>query len=272
MTDAASSALVFEATATAYYDGTPSLGSYYQWVADASARGSDRGDRALTYWRARASAPGIGRLYQPVRTPGACFGTATRVPLERDTLDALRSRLDSDFALISEELAWSTLLVTATAAYVHRVAGVARFSVGLPVHNRSDPAARDLIGPVMEVFPVDVSVEADDTYRSLHKRVGRAVMKTLRHAVPGTAPQPDYEVVVNVIPNVTLGTFGSFETDTRWIHAGAADAGHLLRVQLSAYGPDGLGLALDVNHAAAERWPSATRGNPFRIDPRIDGR
>ena len=85
----------------------------------------------------------------------------------------------------------------------------------------------------MEVFPVDVSIEPGDTFRSLHRRIGRSVMQTLRHVVPGAAPQGDYEAVVNVIPRAGLGNFGDHPATTEWIHSGAADSSHLFRLQLT---------------------------------------
>ena len=260
ITDATSSALVFAATAAAYHGRAPVPTRYYEWAA-ALASGSGRDRKAVAHWAARDPAPALDRLYQPVRHATA---DATRLPVELDdtSLARLDEHLQGAYRMLSPDLGWTTLLVTATAIYLHQVAGADRSTIGLPVHNRTEVDTRTLIGPVMEVFPVDVDVHPDDTFRSLHKRVGRAVLTTLGNARPGTAPPADHAAVVNVIPRAGVGPFGSHPTTTRWIHAGAIDSNHLLRVQLSAYDgaanaesgpPNGQPvLALDLNHGGAD--------------------
>ncbi len=270
ITDATSSALVFEATAAAYFGELPGPSangddraerSYYGWarkLAANLARPADRQtERAIDHWERRAPAPRVGRLYRAIDHPTP---TAERIPLDlrSDLLGQTTARLAGDYRMLTEDLAWSTLLVTATALYCHRLTGTDRFAIGLPVHNRSDPAVRRLIGPTMEVFPVDIEIEPDDTFRTLHKRVGRSILDTLRHAAPGTSPSPDYEMVVNVIPRAVQQQFGSIPATTRWLHSGAIDGSHLLRVQMTSYAagadtdPADHEFALDLNHGAAD--------------------
>ncbi|MDH4364251.1 MAG: AMP-binding protein, partial [Acidimicrobiia bacterium] len=102
-----------------------------------------------------------------------------------------------------------------------------------------------------------------DTFRRLHKRVSRAIMATLAQAVPGTAPAGDYTAVVNVIPRGAVGAFGPFVTTTDWVHSGAIDASHLLRVQLTGY-EEGSRLALDVNRSGADDDHLARAPGHFR--------
>ncbi|MGI9612289.1 MAG: AMP-binding protein, partial [Acidimicrobiales bacterium] len=246
ITDATSSALVFEATAAVYHGEPIELASYYSW-AEHTEVDSTRRAKAVEHWRSRPKPDAIDRLYQPVRRPAA---EAVRLDVELD--DEHRAltekRLASDYRMISPDLATSALLTTATAAYLATVTRASRFSIGLPVHNRGDATARDLIGPIMEVFPVDVTVEEGQTYRSLHAAVSRSIMKTLANAVPGTAPTGDYGAVVNVIARAGVGSFGDASTSTSWIHSGAIDSAHLVRVQYTAYDQT---MALDLNVAAA---------------------
>ena len=259
VTDATSSMLVFEATAAAYAGADIHLQPYYAWTHERTGRDDARRRAASSHWAARPPTPRIGRLYRPVHRPEPA---ASRVPIpfEGALASAAEERVSGDLRMVSEDLGWTVLLVTAAAAYLHRVSGEERFAIGLPVHNRREPAARRLIGPLMEVFPVDVAVEPGDTYRDLHRRVGRAVLATLRHAVPGTAPaSSDIEAVVNVIPRAGLGSFGDIPSTTRWIHSGAADPSHLFRLQLTAYG-QGRELVLDLNHAATTERHRARAG------------
>ncbi len=251
VTDAASRATLFAATAAAYAGEEPRLDAYYDWAGAIDASEDPKLLRARAHWRDRADAPKLGRLYRSVRRPTP---STRRMPLDHDPelLATIEAALGGDLRMITEDLAWTGALLTATAAYVHRITGADRFSVGLPVHNRNDPASRGLVGAVMELFPVDVVIEAGDTYRGLHKRVGRALMTTLKHALAGAAPtQPDFEILVNVIPRTGLGDFGDIPTTTAWVDSDAADPSNLLRVQMTTYGgfPE---LALDVNTAVAD--------------------
>lgn len=250
VTDAASSALVFGATSAAYHGDAISLTPYFDWVDIAAADESAKVQRARQYWAERTPAEPIARLYRPVRrqTPDSL-----RVPVSLG--DGLGEQLDGaaagDYRLMTNELSWSALLVTATAILLHKVGRTNEFSVGLPVHNRSGASAKQVIGTAMEVFPVDVHLDAEDTFRSLHKRIGRSVMQTLRYAMPGHAPTGDFEAVVNVIPAVELGPFGAIAARHQVITSGSVEPGHLLVAQLNAYGENGRGLVLDINRAAA---------------------
>ncbi len=296
VTDATASALVFAATAARYHNEEPPAGGYYRWAdglhgrlaaaqahPEANGNGNGNGNgaaaadqattklaRALDHWARRSPSQPVDRLYRPQRerTP---LASRTPVALDDGLAAELAAALDGDYRLLSPDLGWTALAMTATAAFLHQVAGVDDVALGLPVHNRGDAATRGLMGPLMEVFPVDVSIEAGDTFRTLHKRVARAVLTTLANAQPGAAPPGDVPAVINVIPRAPVGPFGPIPTSTQWIHSGAIDAGHLLRVQVTAYdegdpGPgstrDGLPetghpsrtgptIALDLNHATA---------------------
>ena len=279
ITDATSSALVFAATADAYCSddhsaddhsadddsaGVPVPGqqSYYAWVDEkfGSEREPDRTTaRALSHWADRSTAPPIDRLYRLADRPldGEPTTAASRLSLDfdQDLRATLSSRLETDYKLFSPDLSWTVLLTSTMATYLHRLTGASEFSIGIPVHNRSRPETRSLVGPTMEVFPVDVNVEPDDTYRTLHKRLANAVVDTLRHAAPGTSPQPDFAAIVNVIPRADQRSFGPHRATTRWIHPGAVDSSNLLRLQMTTYADDVDGdheFILDLNHRGAE--------------------
>ncbi len=253
ITDATASALVFDACAEVYHGGRFEPSSYYRWASDLDQPGEPRSPRArrarraAAHWRDRPPAPGIDRLYRPLRTPGAA-ATRLDVDLDPTVRGVLVERLADDFRLVSDDLSWTAALMTATAALLWSVGGADHVTIGLPVHNRGDAEARDVIGPVMEVFPVDVVIEADQTYRQLHRTVTRAIMTTLSNAAPGTAPAADHAAVVNVIARAEVGSFGTIPTRTEWVHSGAIDSAHALRVQFTAYDQQ---LAIDVNRSAA---------------------
>ncbi len=284
ITDAKSSSLVLQATAEAYFepsDGAedasaavdPAL-SYYSWAKELATTlekaEKKQTKRAIAHWRDRKSAEKVGRLYSSNDTTTP---TASKIPLAlgQPQLAQIEERLGSDYRMLTDDLAWSALLTTAMALYLHRVGGADNFSIGLPVHHRNKADTAQLIGPTMEVFPVDIAIERSDTYRSLHGRVAGAILETLTSALPGTSPTGDYEAVVNVIPPLTNQGFGPLEVTTTRLHSGAIDAGHLVRIQRTVYprAADGVGplagfeLALDINDGAAGSDHRARAGGHF---------
>ncbi len=282
ITDATSSALVFAATADAYFaehepadDMVAETTSYYRWVANEFSAGpevSRSRQRAVRHWSGRPPAVELDRLYRPVDRPSSnreAGGAATRLPVEIDDrlLTRITERLDGDLKLLSPDLSWTVLLTTALAVYLHRVSGADRFAIGMPVHHRGRPETRALIGVTMEVFPVDIVIEPGDTFADLHARVGRAVVETMRHAVPGTSPSADVSAIVNIIPRAHQTRFGHYPAATRWIHPGAIDQSHLVRLQMTRYadgsadddtangtagGAETFSFALDLAHRGAD--------------------
>ncbi len=299
VTDATSSALVFAATADAYTadadtadadtaDAAPA--SYYRWVANEFGAGSEISRtrrRAIDHWSARTEAIELDRLYRPVDrrssdTDGT--GAATRLPvtIDDELLARMTERLDGDFKLLSPDLSWTVLLMTALAVHLHRVSGADRFAIGMPVHHRGRPDTKHLIGLTMEMFPVDIEIGADDTFADLHGRIGRAVIDTIRHAVPGTSPAADVSAVVNIIPRAQQRRFGPHAATTRWIHPGAIDQSHLVRLQMTRYAAgvdtdsttatsadtaaaaDTFSFALDLAHRAADPFHRGHAVEHFR--------
>ena len=181
-TDATSSTLVTEAVAAAYAGEAPSLSTYYsRWDTEPSGR---RHERAVEHWASRQAADRIGRLYR--QTDGS-RPESDRVflPLDADRRARLDAAIEGPYRMLSPDLAWSTLLLAVAGVHIARVSGATTMVLGMPVHNRTDADARTIIGPMMEVFPVDLSIDLDATFADVHASVARSVMETLRHAQTG---------------------------------------------------------------------------------------
>ena len=257
ITDATSFKLVIERTIAAYAGTPPAASKFYPWAETVRRESQDPG-RQQRYWDNRPSAERPGRLYQS-SDRSSSQASRHRLPLQ-EIESELNASIASEFRMLNPELAWAAFLVTATAVYVHRLTGVTGFAVGIPVHHRNTAATAELIGPTMAVYPVDVRVEGDDTYRTLHRRVSRALMTMLSNTHPSISAPGDYDIVVNVIPNVTPSVLG-VPFATTWIHPGAIDPEHVLRVQATRYdragisgdkaGDLGIDIDIDVHHQAA---------------------
>ncbi|MEM9037198.1 MAG: amino acid adenylation domain-containing protein [Actinomycetota bacterium] len=249
-TDAMGSALVVEATSAAYAGEPFELVGWDRHLARQAEREADETWASTAQrWRALQSAPTPLALHGPV---GVATTSADQLPVtDAGRSERLAEALAGDFRSLSPELGLLALLVTATAELVHRLDGRDEMIVGIPVHHRSDRDARLVPGPLMELFPLQIAIEADDTHRRVHKRVAKALMRLLRDAAPGSSPDQSFSAVVNV-HGARYGSFAGFPATTRWPRSGHADPAHLLRVQ--AFDHDGVGptVELDVNHAVAD--------------------
>ena len=184
ITDATSSAIVFERTARVYNGLDLDLDPYYRWADARAAVATKRTERDAAFWKRRSAAPSIGALYAG-ETARTARSNRVAVSLSHDLRRAIETRFAADLRLLSDDLSWTTLLLTATAVLLHRSGAVDDFSVGLPVHHRNQVDARSVIGPVMEVYPVDIHVTEGQTYASLYRDISRSVLSTLQHAGTG---------------------------------------------------------------------------------------
>ena len=247
--DAASSANVFRAAAAAYHGETWNIPNYAEvWAELSATHKPERVQKARDAWAmAPAAKPTV--LYQPAAGETS-LAQRTWVNMSEPRQRALDDLLAGEFRLLSPDLSLNVALATALASYLARL-GNAEVTIGIPVHHRSNPQAKEVVGPLVELFPLRVAVTDDDTFRSIHKRVARDFMSLLSTALPGTSPRQGFDVVLNV-HGATLGDFGSIPATTTWVHPGHIDPHHKLRVQALDYDGSGtLELALDINHATA---------------------
>ena len=135
---------------------------------------------------------------------------------------------------LSVHLSRFNLIVTTLAAYLSRVSGQREFVIATPAHHRTSPDFRRSLGLFIEMFPVNIRVSPDDTFRTLLQRSSTEVTNYLRHAVAGSSGvsgQRGSDVVLNYIP-VAFGEFAGRATSTSWLHPGCNDQQHQLRLQV----------------------------------------
>lgn len=275
-TDAAGSALVYAATAAAYeqlaagheVDLTGLVVGEFFDVAEALATepgGRDTPAERAAEWRADREAAGPQppiELYGPV---GPRTTLVDRVPVVFD--DERRRRLDEaisgTYRSISRELGLLGLGVMAAAIAVHRLDGRSIVVVGVPVHHRSSKRTRRVVGPLMELYPLTITVDTSERPDEMFARVLRSVTTLLRRAKPGESPDTPFDVVVNVL-TARYGDFAGMPAASEWMRSGHVDPTHQLRLQVYDYnGADGqtsMQWELDVNRSvsadgAASRLP-----------------
>jgi len=144
------------------------------------------------------------------------------------------------------------LLATLLVCYLHRIGGARTIRLGVPFHNRPTPEFKQTLGLFMEICPLQVEVDADDSFASLAAKLRTELMTVVRHAragVSSAASNRAYDVLLNYV-NIRFGDFAGLPVEIEWVHAGYGDSNHSLRLQVHDFAAaDRLELLFDFNCA-----------------------
>jgi amino acid adenylation domain-containing protein len=247
VTDFSSWALLFERLAASYEQPDadsrrpPAFQDYVR--IERETRSKDRTAQARAYWQSRVDpSPPEGLIYGRLPVGGAISSVRHSVFLDAATAESIRTLgARPDVRLLSEDVTLFSIFAVAELAWLRRASRRDLLTVGVPVHNRSGDIAKATPGLLIEVLPLQVKVDDDETFASLLDKVRRASMELLGNALPGiTTPETSrsYDIVLNYIA-ASMPRFGNIEVTSRWIHPGAADRGHKLRLQVHDFDRSG---------------------------------
>ncbi|MEJ2502152.1 MAG: amino acid adenylation domain-containing protein [Gemmatimonadota bacterium] len=211
--------------------------SYSDYLAHERAlRGSPAHESATEYWKTLAGkAPPRARLYG--REARDRIGRTERIacPLGTERSRRLRELAGTPgIRTLSLHMTLFNLFATALTAYLWRVSGSQDLVIGTPAHNRSSRAFRETAGLFIELFPLRVEVDEEDSFQSLLGKVGASAQRFLRNAVPGTSTLTGmrlFNVVLNYI-HASFGDFAGIPARQEWVHNGYGDPEHELRLQV----------------------------------------
>ncbi len=260
ITDASSTVLLYRQVAAEYaalIDGKapiPVLYDYYPTLANLAAK-TRPSDTARQHWADRLKRqdrliPLYGRQAEPVGT------ASTRLTLQLDpqrtrALDRLCA--ETGFASLSRKMSRFALFATLLLSWLHRVSGQAALGFDAPVSGRPTAKSKRALGLFIEMFPFAVTVEPQDTFRTLGAKCLAEAELFLSHALPGTS-SPSGAAASNVVLNFFPDTFGDFAgtpAAVEWVHPGHGDSVHALRLQVHDFaGSGGTTLHFDFNDRA----------------------
>lgn len=150
----------------------------------------------------------------------------------------------------TEDLTLFNIFSTLYFSYLFRVSGQKKLAIGAPAHNRTERDFQKTAGLFIEVLPLHIEIEEDDTFNSLFQRIKLETNTYLRNARPGTATSEtgrSFNAVLNFI-NVNFPDFNGFSTKAEWVHSGHMDSSHVIRCHV--YDMNGKGeheVAFDLN-------------------------
>ncbi|MEM1375066.1 MAG: amino acid adenylation domain-containing protein [Pseudomonadota bacterium] len=239
--DGASGRVLFDRMAEAY-DGRDlaPLPSFADYMAGFDDRIPEV-DRS--FWQSwQQTTPGLPRLYTRTLSGTASRACERFVTLTPDQMARLNARAASrGFASLSRDQTIFTLFETVLAAWAHRVATTDTVAIGVATHGRQSPTERAMAGCFVDLFPVDVAIEADETFTSLYTKLRTRNMEVLRHARPGAFEargEAPFSVVVNHVP-LRFGPFDGVAPTATWLGNGHVDPVHAVHLNLLDPGADG---------------------------------
>ncbi len=246
--DVYASLLAGEAPATAW----PQFADYR--AQELARRAAPETERAEAFWRAQVAAPADPLHYfgpVPAHREARTERRVLDLGLERSAgLRALCTQ--QPFKSFSVDLALYSLFSTLLATWLHRLTGAEQLRIGTPYHNRPTPTLRNTIGALIEIGPLALSVNADDSFATLYRRAQAAQLEGLRHALPGiTVAERNraYDVLLNYV-NVAFPFFAGLTPTVDWVHAGYGDRHNSLRLQVHDFGATGrFRLLFDFNES-----------------------
>ena len=156
------------------------------------------------------------------------------------------------FRAFTTDLSFFQFFASISMLALHEVTSQDKITVGTPVHNRTTPKEKNTPGLFMELFPLTVPLEPDDTFASFYKRVSNNTFSLLKHAVSG-ASTPEIAGCFTVFFNYVSAKFSKIDSvgeKSSWINSDHVDPNHHLRIQIHDYNQtDRFQLFLECNQS-----------------------
>ena len=143
---------------------------------------------------------------------------------------ASRDRFASMNPAMSLTLLWSAFF----AGLLYRLTGEREIRLGQPYEARRGSTQKAMVGLMMEIGFIDVTVDPDDDLARLFDKCSNELLDTLRrvrNGIASAAINKSYEVLLNYVTS-TFEPFAGLPTTADWVHPGAGDREHRLRVQI----------------------------------------
>jgi hypothetical protein len=187
-------------------------------------RGAPPYRKAEAYWARKLAAEPQRILYYG-KQPRQGSAGSKRVPCQLDPgkmrdLQALAAR--EEIFIGTRDLSLLGVFATLLVAYLYRLSGESRLSVGVTYHNRNSRAFQDVIGLFMQVLPLRIEIEPHETFLSLNRKVVGELLDGFKHAlycVRSPSQHKKNHAVLNYV-NYPLPTFKGEPIRVEWGHSG----------------------------------------------------
>lgn len=247
ITDAWSTQKCYDALNTHYQDilrahkeSEKSITSFQEY---AKANPFEYQEQPTPYWQSKSD-----RTHQPV----ALYGMGTTGNSSKATrvnFDLGKDRTEKLYQLILEdgikswtpELALSNLFLTALATLLYKVGNKEEFAIGVPFHNRTNKAERNIVGLLMELLPTHIEIDEEATLLGLYLYIKNESLDVVKNAMVGKPPiglMSSFNAVMNFTPT-TFDDFAGLPTECHWLLSGHVDPNHHIRLQIHDFNKTG---------------------------------
>jgi len=195
---------------------------------------SPRFKKSAVYWQKKL-AEGIDSLSFYGRVAPKKSNRMQRVAFELDPerTQRLKAATEQKGVLrITKDLALFNVLLTLFFAQLHYMSNSRRLAVMVPFHNRPTDSLKKAIGLLMEISPVMVTIDPDDTFAILLKKVAKELQQALIHYQYGSAVALEnnvFDIMFNFHRRPSL-TFAGQPVKQELIHPGVGSDRFALHV------------------------------------------
>lgn len=213
-------------------------------------RASESFATSREYWESKGSADLPVPSFYGATLPRQATTRTDRFTIELGVARSTRVAEAASEAGLLGGVSQFGIYAAALFATLSRISGQRQLAILAPAHNRPSPKFKSTAGLFIEVLPLHVDVDREDTFNTLLAKVGTATQELLVHARPGTttaAHNRAYPVLLNFI-NSQFGAFNGWSMSSEWVHSGHGDSDHAIRLQIHDF--DGAGnvkLHFDLN-------------------------
>ncbi len=235
-------------------DSLPPFPAYEDYAArEREYRHSADHDKSREFWEQQL-AESLDTLQIYGRT-ARDHGTTTVARVTRDLgqarTDGLKKLASAKpFISLSSHLGQFQIVSTCLLAYLYRITGNEQLALGSLYHNRQTPADKDTIGFFMEMAPLRIKADKDDSFEDLFLKVRATTYDVMRHYrfAPGNAiNKRSYDVALNY-NNASYPPFAGLPMSLHWLHANAWYAHEPLAIQIHDFDKTGtFTVAFDFN-------------------------
>ncbi|GGD05332.1 non-ribosomal peptide synthetase [Hyunsoonleella pacifica] len=259
ITDATSRTILFNRMSYIYEEllnfGTSSFTEEYKYnmFIDFEEKSRDQHKEKTKYWENKIKSFTDPPSFYGLKKVGNVTEKSHRieVQLSKDDIDKLTKFSENpEIKIWNKDVTLLTVFASVLFSYLYRVSGQRKLIIGIPIHNRINKAFQETVGLFIEIFPLTVEIDENETFISLLKKIQLDTIHCFKNGLIGTSSanlSRSYNVILNYI-NSSYNNFANHETITRWIHPECSDPAHKLRFHIHDFNnTNQLNLIFDFN-------------------------
>lgn len=260
ITDAASYIAIWDQL-THYYENPDSdktlvCGSFRMYCTEtyctesSELSGTSESDTSDHYWHSKDLPPSLtyyGSRLSYTSSEAQRFSDFFDSDCNRQMNDLLRLPEVRSF---SSHIAKFQVLLTTFFILLYRITGQGSLAIATTVPNRSSPEYRTTPGLFVELLPLCIDINGDDTYKTVLDKVKSEFLLLMKQSKAGASTVRSFRevsAVINYVP-FSISKLDDLNVEADWLHSGHMDRQHAIRLHVTDWNQtESLNLALETN-------------------------